>query len=574
MTAVQITGVPDAVPVRCEKEQRGEAEVYSVTIGRADGEAVALSELRVTVTADASGALGRWFPAAYQYSRGVRQTWNSASASEYMFDAPVYSYYRSDDANLLTAAIDDTHIPWRFRCGIDESLRMLRFTASPDGVCARQLSFRVFVDRSHRPYYEAIRDVACWWAECKGGMPAIPACAYDPVYSTWYALHRDIDENNVLAECETAAKLGMKTVFVDDGWTTPAESEGFEHAGDWVPNAEKFPDCKDFVDRIHALGMKSVLWVAPGLCGYAKAAAHRLAGRSLSAHDGYKAYILDPRDPIVRDTLVRDLCAILMEYGFDGLKIDFVDVILGADAAIDDNHDYTSVAEALEVLLSTIYREMRRIRPDVLVEYRQSYTGPDILKNANIIRSADCAQDFLTNRVNTIDLRLYTNVAVHADMIQIIEGEDPEDSALQLTNVLFATPQISVRWERLREDQVRMLQFWIGFLSEHRGLLQQSSFEPAHCYANYPVVTVRNENERLTALYGERFLMLDRPSPVLYVVNAYGREHVYIGSEQPVSIHWRTLDCMGRETAQGETTLDDTPQPFKIPINGVLIAEM
>lgn len=322
--------------------------MYSVTIGRADGEAIALSEVRVTVTADASGAVGRWFPAAYQYSRGVRQTWNSATVSEYMFDTPIYSYYRSDDANLLTAAIDDTRIPWRFRCGIDESLRMLRFTASSDGVCACRLTFRVFVDRSPRPYYEAIRDVARWWAECNG-QPVIPACAYDPVYSTWYALHRDIDAENVLAECETAAKLGMKTVFVDDGWATPAESDGFAHAGDWVPNPDKFPDFKGFVDRIHALGMKAVLWVAPGLCGYATTAARRFAERSLSAHDGYRAYILDPRDPAVRDALVQALCAILTEYGFGGLKIDFVDVIRGADTAIDETHDHASVAEALEL---------------------------------------------------------------------------------------------------------------------------------------------------------------------------------------------------------------------------------
>lgn len=37
MTALQITGLPENVPVTIEKEQRGEAEMYSVTIGRADG---------------------------------------------------------------------------------------------------------------------------------------------------------------------------------------------------------------------------------------------------------------------------------------------------------------------------------------------------------------------------------------------------------------------------------------------------------------------------------------------------------------------------------------------------------
>lgn len=94
-----------------------------------------MSEVRVTVTADVSGAVGRWFPAAYQYSRGVRQTWNSATVSEYMFDTPIYSYYRSDDANLLTAAIDDTRIPWRFRCGLRQVRTAMRVSADISRIC-------------------------------------------------------------------------------------------------------------------------------------------------------------------------------------------------------------------------------------------------------------------------------------------------------------------------------------------------------------------------------------------------------------------------------------------------------
>ncbi len=73
MTALQITGLPENVPVTIEKEQRGEAEMYSVTIGHADGEAIALSEVRVTVTADASGAVG---------AGGFRRRTNTVEASD------------------------------------------------------------------------------------------------------------------------------------------------------------------------------------------------------------------------------------------------------------------------------------------------------------------------------------------------------------------------------------------------------------------------------------------------------------------------------------------------------------
>ena len=569
----KVSGLPDEVPVGIENSLRGEVEIYTITVGREGGEPIDLSAMKITLTADASEAVGRWFPASYQFNRAVKQTWCSNSRSSYISNAPIYSYYRSDDANLLTAAIDDTITAWNMCSGIDEPLRVLRFTANPIGLKADHRVFRVFVDRSDRPYYESIRSAALWWAELKGGLPEIPECAYDPVYSTWYTFHRDIDAECVLSECEAAAKLGCRTVFIDDGWATPKETNVFTHAGDWKPNREKFPDFKGFVDKIHSLGMKAVLWVAPGLSGFSTRSAKLYKNKYISKNDGLNAYILDPRYPFVRSALYRDLCGIIEDYGFDGLKIDFIDSIQGADCEPDDERDYLSVDEALNDLLTNIYKRLRELNPDALVEYRQSYTGPDILSNANIIRSADCAQDFLTNRVNTIDLRLHTNAAVHSDMIQIIENEAPESSALQITNVLFSTPQISARLDKLSDEQKRMLGFWTGFMSDKRELLQKSSFEPSRCYSNYPSVTVRNADERLTALYGENLLLLDEISPRAYIVNACTREPVYVGSKQPYEAGYRLLDCMGNETGRGEITLDGAPKPVAIPFNGIMIIE-
>ncbi len=569
----KVLGLGENVPVGIEKSLRGEVEIYTINVGSDGGEPIDLSEMRITLTADASEAVGRWFPVSYQYNRGVRETWCSITHSSFAGNAPIYSYYRSDDANLLTAAIDDTITSWELCSGVDEEMKILRFTARPTGLKADHRVFRVFVDRSNRPYYKSIRDAALWWAELKGGLPEIPECAYDPVYSSWYTFHRDIDAESVLKECEAAAELGCKTVFIDDGWATPKETSSFTHAGDWKPNREKFPDFKGFVDKIHSLGMRAVLWVAPGLSGFSTCSAKLYKNKYISKNDGWNAYILDPRYPFVRSALYRDVCDIIADYGFDGLKIDFVDSIQGADCEPDDERDYLSVSEALNDLLTNIYKRLRELNPDVLIEYRQSYTGPDILTTANIIRSADCAQDFLTNRVNTIDLRLHTNLAVHSDMIQIIENEAPESSALQLTNVLFSTPQISARLDSLSDGQKKMLKFWIGFMSDKRVLLQKSSFEPSRCYSNYPSVTVRNADERLTALYGENLLMLDEISPRAYVVNAYTRGNVYVGSSQPYEAEYRLLDCMGNETGRGEITLNGSPKPFSIPFNGIMIIE-
>lgn len=568
-----VTGLPENIPVNIEKTERGGVGIYTVRVGCEGGEPVDLSAMSITLTADASEAVGRWFPASYQYNRGVRETWCSFSQSSFVSNVPLYCYYRTDDLNLLTAAIDDTMTSWNMCSGIDEPLKAIRFTANPIGLKADFTTFRVYVDRSMCPYYESIRGAANWWSEQKGGLREIPECAYDPVYSSWYSFHRDIDAESVLSECETAAKLGCKTVFIDDGWATPKETKVFTHAGDWKPDKEKFPDFKGFVDRIHSLGMKAVLWVAPGLSGFSTRSAKLFKDKYISKNDGLNAYILDPRYPFVRSALYRDICDIITDYGFDGLKIDFIDSIQGADCEPDDERDYLSVNEAINDLLTNIHKKLKELNPDALIEYRQSYTCPDILLSANVIRSADCAQDFLTNRVNTIDLRLHTNIAVHSDMIQIIEYEAPESSALQLTNVLFSTPQISVRFEKLSDEQKKMLKFWLGFMSDKRELLQKSSFEPSRCYSNYPSVTVRNQNERLTALYGDNLLILDEISPRAYIVNAYTREPVYVGSKQPYEANYRLLDCMGNETGRGLITLDGSPKPVAIPFNGIMIIE-
>ena len=568
----KVTGLAENVPVRIEKSLRGSAEIYTVTVGCAGGEPVDLTPMRITLTADASEAAGRWFPASYQYSRGVRETWCSRSESSFVSGAPLYSYYRLDDANLLTAAVDDTLTSWEICSGIDEPMKVLRFTVRPLGLRTDCKTIRIFADRSGRPYFEAVRDAACWWAEL-GGAVELPDSAYDPVYSTWYSFQRDIDAAGILRQCREAAECGCRTVFIDDGWATPRETSGFAHAGDWEPNPEKFPDFKGFVDEIHSLGMKAVLWVAPGLSGFSTRSAGRYRGKFLSTNEKNFCHLLDPRYPGVRSGLYRSVCSLVADYGFDGLKIDFIDSFKGADAEPEDGRDTRSVEGALNEWLPELSNELKRLRPGALIEYRQNYTGPAVLASANIVRSADCAQDFLTNRLNTIDLRLHTNAAVHSDMIQLIEDEAPESSALQLTNVLFSTPQLSVRFDRLSTGQKKMLKFWIGFMSSKRELLQMSSFEPARCFANYPCVTVRNRSERLTALYGENFLTLDEISPRIYLVNAFGRGPVYLGSSRPFAAAYTLLDCMGNETGRGELALDDSPKPCAVPFNGMMILE-
>ncbi|MBO5219151.1 MAG: alpha-galactosidase, partial [Clostridia bacterium] len=564
-----VDGLPEGTPLEIRTEARGQAEIYTLLVGKPGGPELDLSKMVIHIAADASEAAGRWYPQVIY--PGVKQTWNNNTASSYISSAPVYSYYRQDDTNCLTAAVDDCFSVWNIRSGISEHTKKLEVNISHGALMTDIRVVKVFVDTSDRPYYQALRDVTDWWAEMRDGALKVPDSAYDPVYSTWYTFHINIDEENVLRQCELAKELGCRTVFVDDGWATPRDVHIMAYAGDWKPNEEKFPDIRRFVERVHALGMKAVLWIAPGNAGFESCAAKLYHDRILKRIDASKYSVLDLRYPEIRANLCWDTCRIVEDYGFDGLKIDFIDVIGGNAGDPDPDRDFESVSDALKCFLETLRGRLQKKNPDVLIEYRQSYTGPDVLATANMVRSGDCAQDFTTNRLNTIHLRLHTNVAVHADMVQMIEGEDAEKSALQITGILFSTPQISVDLDKISEEQRKMLRFWLGFMSEKRELLQKSSFEPSRGYANFPAVTVRNASERLTALYAENLLMLDEMAEQVYIVNAYDRKPVYLGCAQPAEAEYTILNCMGEETARGTLTLGSTPTAAEIPFNGMMI---
>lgn len=86
-----------------------------------------------------------------------------------------------------------------------------------------------------------------------------------------------------------------------------------------------------------------------------------------------------------------------------------------------------------------------RIKPDVLIEFRQAYIGPSMQSLGNMLRVGDCPGSSLQNRVGTIDLRLIAGgAAVHADPLEWNEKETPENIARAFINVIFSTVQFSV----------------------------------------------------------------------------------------------------------------------------------
>ncbi len=519
---------------------------------------------------------GFWHAGA-GYDKGLRVDWGKGIYSKATSGAPVGCLYDLEGRNRLTFALSDALNPVTFHAGVHEEtgeascwVRLFDEPPAPLGVYETTL----MLDTRDFPYHETLSDVSRWWAGLPGYEPAgVPETARLPMYSTWYSFHQDFDPRRVEEQCRLAKELGCEAVIVDDGWQTTSNERGYAHTGDWEPAPEKIPDMRAHVDRVHALRMKFLLWYSVPFVGLQSGAWNRFSGMLLQEIKRLGAGVLDPRFPEVREFLIETYESALREWDLDGFKLDFVDSF-GTSQRTGGGRDFEGVPEAVDRLLEDTIVRLRRTKPDVMVEFRQSYVGPLMRKYGNMFRAMDCPNDAVENRMHTLDIRLLCgDTATHSDML-MWHPEDPVHSAaLQLVNVLFGVPQISVLLDRIPPEHVEMLRFWLGFWREHRDVFLDGALEPLHPEAIYPVVLAHTESKLAAAAYANAVVPLEGEVPAtLLVVNGTLEEGVVVyladdAGTRGVEVH----DCRGRVTRTDSIELETGLHQIDIPPAGVAV---
>jgi alpha-galactosidase len=128
--------------------------------------------------------------------------------------------------------------------------------------------------------------------------------------------------------------------------------------------------------------MKYLLWYSVPFVGVHTKAFDRFKDKFLSPPkpDGKAQWFtLDPRFPDVREYLIGIYETRLRDYDLDGFKLDFVDCFgthEDTKDAFGDGRDYESVPEAADRLMSDIIARLRKIKPDVMIEFRQGVHRP------------------------------------------------------------------------------------------------------------------------------------------------------------------------------------------------------
>jgi alpha-galactosidase len=95
-------------------------------------------------------------------------------------------------------------------------------------------------------------------------LPSRPTPRPRPViFNSWCVTGFASNEENQKEFADLAAKLGVESFMMDDGWFSERKNDR-AGLGDWWPDPDKFPQgLQPLIDHVHGLGMEFGLWIEP-----------------------------------------------------------------------------------------------------------------------------------------------------------------------------------------------------------------------------------------------------------------------------------------------------------------------
>ena len=510
----------------------------------------------------------------------MNRNYNITSFSTSLMGAiPLIAYCNNKGNSVYAIATSETVKK------IDYQFKMNEYTAEIDcsiGINLKQFenantySFVLYIQTEEKPLYEACHNVSLWWEQILDIKES--KCFNEialPGYNTWYSYHHNFNQRKLLEECKSAKELGMKIFILDDGWQTDELKDGCMYSGDWEPAESKIPDMKAFVDEIHSMDMKMIIWFSFSFVGFKSKLWDKYKDRILATYDDLGVGILDPRYPKIREYLAQKYEIAVKEWGVDGFKFDFIDAFRNyKEYEKKEGMDYAAVEDAVEALLNDVTSRIKKIKDDIIIECRQGYTGPYIRHYANYLGPIDSPDYYRQNRVGTVDLRMTSGkTLVYSDMLMWNKNEPVQKAALQVLNAIFTLLHFSVRINDISDEHKKMIKFWIDFSVKNRELLLQGNFKPLEMQNFYPVITVDDDNEAITAVYAINKIIDVDINKKNTVINACESDEVVIRAADSGSKNCTVFDCMGNFVEKISLDVNPGIISVKVPQSGLVIIE-
>jgi len=572
---IQIIEQPKNWKVELELQSNSEGiEVYQLRVSTETERE--LTPVRLRWTIPAYNVKGMWTTNAL-YEKRLRADWEETPLeARVSVDAPVICLFGHQDENALSFACADVINTVKMRAPVREENNLvyceMDFFTEKMPLC-KQYETEIRIDNRTIHFSNAISDTGTWWASFENLKVAEPPkAAQAPIYSTWYSYHQDFTTEQLLNECRLSAPMGYETIIIDDGWQTMDTNRGYDYTGDWKP--DRIDDVNAFVNAIHATDMKCMFWYSVPFCGVKSKAYQRFKGKFLTENHRW-APVFDPRYPDVREYLINTYLTALKAWNLDGFKLDFIDDFKTYPETIltkENGRDYASVNEAVDRLMSDVMKTLKAEKSDILIEFRQKYIGPAMRKYGNMFRAFDCPNDSATNRLRTTDVKMLCgNTVVHSDMFTWHYDELVELAALQINNILFSVPQLSVRVAEVTDAHRAMITFYTQYWLANQSLFLEGEFTPYQPLENYPLLKGKKDDKIIFGVYENMVVPVDEICQQLDLVN--GKMSTQIVCDFKVAQGERVIevyDCQGNQVSSEQKNIGKGLIGFEVPASGLI----
>ena len=313
-------------------------------------------------------------------------------------------------------------------------------------------TFRTFVAVHQGDYFRTLTDYRRFMIKQGFQMAAAPEDGFGAIWCAW-GYGRKVQPQQVYDSLPAVKRLGFTWVTLDDGWQN--------NVGDWQLDPKKFPhgdaDMKALVDRIHQEGFKAQLWWSPLSAVPTSELLREHPDYELLNRDGSKrkvswwnSYYLCPADQRVVEHHRALVKKILVDWGFDGLKLDGQDMN-GVPACYNPAHHHAEPEESVEALpdfFKAIYQTAQSVKPGALVEFCPCGTAFSFftMPHFNMSVASDPESSFqVRSKGKTLKALMGDNIPFFGDHVELSDGGNDFASTVGVGGVVgtqFVLPSL------------------------------------------------------------------------------------------------------------------------------------
>jgi alpha-galactosidase len=285
----------------------------------------------------------------------------------------------------------------------------------------------------------------------------------------------------------TVKQLGFKWVTLDDGWQNDV--------GDWALDPKKFPngdaDMRALVDRIHQEGFRAQLWWSPLSSVPDATLLKDHPDYVLLNKDGSKqtiswwnSYYLCPADKRVVEYHKALVRKILLDWGFDGLKLDGQHMN-GAPACYNPAHHHARPEDSVEAMpdfFRELYETAQSVKPGALVEFCPCGTSYSFftMPYFNMSVASDPTSSFqVRSKAKTLKALMGDDLPFFGDHVELSDGGNDFASTMGVGGVVgtqFVLPTLAQKRSKSDLTPARQADFQKWLRIYHDKMLSRGQY--------------------------------------------------------------------------------------------------